>query len=162
MSVSGREGPGELRGKDLTPILANHAAPEREAPASRADIDLSPVSDHPSPAPTVRDAIHFTYDDHQAATASRRRPGQPNRIRGDPHRDARSTPSTSIPTGRAPTEYEMYDLERDPLEVDNRLEVRSGAARFPDADALRAELSERLATVMEECGTTPPVAPLPG
>ena len=50
-------------------------------PATRAEVDLAPVLDHAGPAPSVQDAIHFTYDDHQAATALQNAPGQPNRVR---------------------------------------------------------------------------------
>ena len=57
------------------------------------------VLDHPSPAPSVQDAIHFTYDDHQAATAMQDAPGQPNRIRAVRDARLRSTPSTSTPRG---------------------------------------------------------------
>ena len=32
-------------------------------------------------AESVQDAIHFTYDDHQAGTAMTEAPGQPNRVR---------------------------------------------------------------------------------
>ena len=100
--------------------------------------------------------MHFTYDDHQAATALTEAPGQPNRIR------AIRTPNAKYafyfdPEGRRPTEHELYDLERDPLEVENRLEVRSGRPRDPAAAALRRELAERLDLAMEECGTTPRV-----
>ena len=56
--------PDDLRGRDLTPILA-HASPAMERPASAS----------------VQDAVHFTYDDHQAGTATQDAPGQPNRVR---------------------------------------------------------------------------------
>jgi choline-sulfatase len=143
-----------LQGRDLTPLLAKAATAGRE-PLARSAIDFSPVTDHSDPASAVRDAVHFTYDDHQAATALTEAPGQPNRIR------AIRTPSAKYafyfdPEGQRPTEYELYDLERDPLEVQNLLEVRSGRPRDPAAAALNRELSEMLETAMDECGTASP------
>ena len=69
-----------LRGRDLSPVLARHADPGREALAA-APVDLSAIAEHPSPADSVQEAIHFTFDDHQAGTATREAPGQPNRVR---------------------------------------------------------------------------------
>jgi hypothetical protein len=134
-------------------VLAETAAPEREQ-LRLAPVDLSAVTDHDAPAASVRDGVHFTYDDHQAGTAMTEAPGQPNRIRA-----LRSATAKFAfyfdPAGRRPTEYELYDLERDPLEEHNLIEVRSGRPRDLAAAALHRDLAERLDTAMEECGTTP-------
>ena len=80
--------PDRLDGFDLGPLLKG----EREA---------------------VRDAVLFTYDDHQAGTAFQDVPGQPNRIRCV--RDQRWKYAVYLdPRGEAPPEYELYDLETDP------------------------------------------------
>jgi arylsulfatase A-like enzyme len=148
LSLAGRDVPVDLRGHDLTPVIAAAAAPERER-AARNGIDLSPVLDHRAPALSVRDSVQFTYDDHQAATANQNAPGQPNRIR------AIRTPTAKYafyfdPEGEAPTEYELYDLERDPLEVENLIGVRTGEPRDAATASLRSELAERLKLAMEE------------
>ena len=153
LGLSGREAPGDLRGRDLTPIMAEVGTPDGEL-AARAGVDLSPVLEHPAPSPSVQDAIHFTYDDHQAGTAMQEAPGQPNRIRAIRTRGAKYA-FYFDPTGRERTEYELYDLERDPLETENLLGVRSGAPRSPGARALHRELSERLELAMREAGTAP-------
>lgn len=150
------EAPRDLRGLDLTPVLAEAAVPERVA-LRLAPIELSPVTEHAAPAASVRDTVHFTYDDHQAGTAMTEAPGQPNRIRA-----IRSTTAKYAfyfdPAGRRSTEYELYDLERDPLEVENLMEVRSGRARDSAATAVHGELAERLEEAMEECGTAPVIS----
>ena len=153
LELGGVEAPRGLRGRDQTPVLAQAAAPDREL-LRLAGVDLSTVTEHASPAPSVRDSIHFTYDDHQAGTAMTEAPGQPNRIR------AIRTPTAKYafyfdPNGQKPTEYELYDLERDPLEVENLLAVRSGEPRDNAAATLRSELAERLEGAMDECGTYP-------
>ena len=110
--------------------------------------------EHPAPAPSVQDAIHFTYDDHQAATALQEAPGQPNRIRAMRTADAKYAIYFD-PEGKAPNEYELYDLERDPDEVDNLLGVRTAEPEGAAAEALRSRMAERLADSMVEHGTEP-------
>ncbi len=153
LTLGGRQAPASLRGRDLTPILASAASLDGASP-----VDLSPVADA-TPADAVQDAVHFTYDDHQAGTALQNAPGQPNRIRSVRTRRGKYAYYFD-PTGRRDPEYELYDLEDDPLEVHNLVAVRSGVPHSAGAAALRAELSERLELAMRECGTKPvPVAP---
>jgi len=151
LRLSGRDHPDDLRGHDLTPILAAAGAPPREL-LERASVDLSAVLDHPAPAPSVRDAVHFTYDDHQAATATQDAPGQPNRIR------AIRTPTAKYayyfdPRGHAANEYELYDLERDPLAVETcwrfaraspaRMSLARSATSWPSASRSSARSAGR-------------------
>ena len=157
MAMAGGEPPDDLRGRDLSPILAQAASPERERAAS-APVDFGPVLEHPQPAPTVQDSIHFTYDDHQAGTAMQEAPGQPNRVR------AIRTATHKYgwyydPTGPAASEHEMYDLERDPIEAENLVAVESGKARVAADRQVREELGERLADAMRDARTDPGVRP---
>jgi arylsulfatase A-like enzyme len=133
LRLAGREPPSDLRGHDLSPILA-------------------------SPESVVQDAVHYTFDDHQAATATQDAPGQPNRIRAV-RTDAAKYAVYYDPSGHARPEYELYDLERDPFEVDNLVNPRSGVARSQWARSLQAELADRLERTMAECRTAPVPTP---
>ena len=124
----------DVRGRDLTPLLARHAEPRNRCLASV------------EPADSVRDAVHFTYDDHQAGTAFKNVSGQPNRIRAVRDRHMKYAVYFD-PKGEAAPEYELYDLERDPLEIDNLADTAPGR---------RAEMAEQLAAVAAECGTDLP------
>jgi hypothetical protein len=147
---------GGFRGRDLSSILAERATPAWDR-LHAAGIDLDPLVHHPAPAPSVQEEIHFTYDDHQAATALQNVPGQPNRIRAvrtEWHKFA----IYFDPDGKAPTEYEMYDLERDPDERRNLVDRISGDSLAGTDRRLRLELGERLESLMAVNATNPPGA----
>ncbi len=149
---TGEADPG-LRGRSLAPVIAANAAPERER-VERSPVDLGSVLDHEDPAATVQDAVHFTYDDHQAATALTEAPGQPNRVRAI--RTATHKYAYYFdPEGQRPAEYEMYDLERDPCESHNLLHVNWGTTRDAADRGVHAQLKEHLAAAMEGAKTTP-------
>jgi choline-sulfatase len=140
-----------LKGRDLSPLLARHATPERAA-LKKAPVDFGAVTGHEAPADSVQDAIHFTYDDHQAGTATMEAPGQPNRVRAV--RTATHKYAVYLdPGGERPAEHEMYDLDRDPDEVANLTGLRDGAARVRGDAAPLAELKERLDLELERCET---------
>ena len=145
--------PDGLQGRDLSPVLAHLAVADR-ARVGETDVDFDTVTGHPTPAPSVQEAIHFTYDDHQAATALQDVPGQPNRVRAV--RTARHKFALYFdPSGRAAPEYELYDLERDPNEAHNLVDRRSGESLSASYREARAELGERLDALMETNGTAP-------
>lgn len=144
----------EARGRDLSPVLAAAATPEPER-LRLAGVDLSAITEHPAPAESVQDEIHFTYDDHQAATALQDVPGQPNRIRAIRTAEAKLA-FYFDPAGSASSEYEMYDLGRDPLESRNLVDRADGEPRSATERALRSELGERLRGLMAANGTAPP------
>ena len=154
LSLANAEGDNGLRGRDLTPILSAHGSVDRES-LRRCSVDLSAVSEHTRPEQSVQDGIHFTYDDHQAATALQDVPGQPNRIRCV--RDRRMKYAFYFdPAGRAATEHEMYDLEDDPNEQVNLVDRSTGEATNPRHQDARRRLGEHLDELMEGCGTGPP------
>lgn len=150
-SIAGAAAPDGIQGHDLTPIVADRAAPERER-IGRTPVDLSPVADHPAPAPSVQELIHFTYDDHQAGTAAPEAPGQPNRVRSVFDEHVKYAVYLD-PAGKAAPEYELYDLANDPDEADNLLDVHTGAPRTETARRLRADAAERLDVMTSKLGT---------
>ncbi len=106
----------------------------------------------------VREAVLFTYDDHQAGTALQDGPGQPNRIRAV--REERYKYAVYLdPAGRAAPEYEMYDLEADPLELRNLLDRCSGVPHNRADEAQRTRLAGRLADLCRDSGTLTPTLP---
>ncbi|MEA2479488.1 MAG: choline-sulfatase [Thermoleophilaceae bacterium] len=146
-----------LDGVDLSPVLARHARPQREA-LGRLPVAVPALTAPAAPSDAVRDDVLFTYDDHQAGTAFQEAPGQPNRIRCV--RDPRHKYAVYIdPTGRAGPEYELYDLEADPNEASNLVDKRTGVGRTPGAEGARRRLHERLAANLAATGTAAP--PLP-
>ncbi len=153
----GRTADNAVRGRDLSSILAERGTVEGDR-VKAAGIDLDRLVHHSAPTQSVQEEIHFTYDDHQAATALQNVPGQPNRIRAV--RTARHKFAIYFdPDGKAPTEYEMYDLERDPEERHNLVDRISGEPLTGSDRRVRQELGERLESVMEVNGTQPPDSP---
>jgi arylsulfatase A-like enzyme len=152
--VAGAQLDDEARGRDLSPVLARKAAPDGER-LRRAGVDLGALSDHPAPAESVQDEIHFTFDDHQAATALQDVAGQPNRVRAIRTADAKFGLYFD-PSGEADSEYEMYDLARDPDERRNLVARGTGEPLDAADSARRSELGERLSGLMNANDTAPP------
>ena len=128
---------------DIVPTLAGLAGtPEPERFAFRGR-DLSPVLADPSAS--VQDVLHFTYEDDVF-------PVKPaDCIRAITERDWKYAVYYDPYTGQ-PTEYEMYDLARDPLEMTN---LAHAVHATPESDVERARLHQRLTDVMRQHGTTP-------
>ena len=106
----------------------------------------------------VREAVLFTYDDHQAGTALGEAPGQPNRIRCV--RDQHWKYAVYLdPAGRAGPEYELYDLAADPDEALNLVDKCTGRGKTRRAERERARLHGLLADACTASGTVTP--PLP-
>ena len=140
---------------DIVPTMLGLAG-EQEIPAHLDGCDLGGLLRGEGEG--VRDAVLFTYDDHQAATALQNGAGQPNRIRCV--RDARWKYAVYLdPAGRARPEYEMYDLLQDPDEARNLLDRASGRAIDAVHEAERRRLSLRLAELCADVGSLSPALP---
>jgi choline-sulfatase len=128
---------------DVVPTLAAVAGtpePERYGFMGR---DLSPILSNPKAS--VQDVLHFTYEDDVFPVK------EADCIRAIVETDWKYAVYYDPFTG-APTEYEMYDLKRDPLEMTNLAHAQNST---PAADVERVRLHTRLIDVMKEKGTTP-------
>jgi choline-sulfatase len=142
---------------DLVPTLLGLTGAPGD-PARFDGFDLGPILAGTSDS--VRDAVLFTYDDHQAGTAFQDVSGQPNRLRCV--RDARWKYAVYLdPAGATAPEYELYDLESDPNEATNLVDKHTGRARTGVAEGERRRLHERLQRACAESGTLTPPLPAP-
>ena len=145
LTLAGADGGKLLDGHDLAPVLARHADVAHDA-VERASADLTPLLDHERPAPSVRDAVEFTYDDDAAGTFLKDTVPPPNHIRCVRERRLKYAVYVD-PQGAAEPQHELYDLERDPLEVQNLVNRDSGEATDPAYSAELDRLAERVGAV---------------
>jgi choline-sulfatase len=143
--AGGTNGARRLDGEDLLPVLALHAAPEREA-ISLVPVDLQPVLRDTRTAASVRDAISFTYDDDAAGTFLKDTVPPPNHIRCVRERRLKYAVYVD-PSGRAEPHYELYDLERDPVETENLVDRDTGQVHDATYASALDRLRERVAAV---------------
>ena len=128
---------------DVLPTLAALAdVPEPEQYGFKGR-DLSPILE--APTASVQDVLHFTYEDDVFPVKGA------DCIRAIVERDWKYAVYYDPFTG-APTEYEMYDLAHDPLEMTN---LAHASHSTPASQVERARLHQRLTDVMAVHGTTP-------
>ncbi|WP_069145840.1 sulfatase-like hydrolase/transferase [Rhodococcus erythropolis] len=141
---------------DVMPTLATLAqAPARES-WNFSGTDLTPViidaAAYPhGPSAQVQDTILFTYDDQNCATPDGQNiVTQPNHIRCI--RESRWKYTMYFdPAGVAAPQYELYDLQADPLELNNLANPLNIGSYRPD---LAAQMNAKLFAVMETKGVS--------
>ena len=128
---------------DVLPTLATiGGVPEPEHYGFKGH-DLTPVLSNPKAS--AQDVLHFTYEDDVFPVKGA------DCIRAITDDEWKYAVYYDPFTG-SPTEYEMYDLKRDPLELTNLAHARH---RTPASDRERARLHLRLSEVMRVNGTLP-------
>jgi len=128
---------------DIVPTLAAAAGTPEPSRYGFKGVDLTPILANPSAH--VQDVLHFTYEDDQFSVKGA------SCIRAITERHWKYAVYYD-PYGDAPTEYEMYDLARDPLEMTN---LAHASHSTPASEAERTRLHQRLTRVMDANGTTP-------
>jgi len=129
---------------DFLPTLASLAKAPKSARADWQGVDYSQLVLDPSPRRSVQDYVVFTYDDYQSGQKSRPYPKPPNHIVSI--REGRWKLAKYYDVkGRAPTQWEMYDLKTDPLERKNL--AYEGYERTEKQDEEFKRLKAKLAAV---------------
>jgi arylsulfatase A-like enzyme len=139
----GRSCPHPASLVDLIPTLASLLGVE--PPPGLRGTDLAPLVRDPAAEP-VQEEVLFTFDDMHAGTGLVREvlPGAPGRIRCIRERRFKYARYFDA-EGRYPTEYEMYDLDDDPHELENL--AHPGHPRYAEPDVSRER--DRLAAKLE-------------
>ena len=128
---------------DFLPTIASLFAAPQSARSAWAGRDYSRLVRRSSAAP-VQDYIVFTYDDFQAGQADGPYVPPPQHISS--LRETRwKIARYHDPDGKVRPEWEMYDLQSDPLETTNL--AQPGYRRTPAENAQYARLRRKLAEV---------------
>ena len=140
---------------DLVPTLATVFGAPSSARANWNGVDYSKLLVNPK-AKSVQDYVMFTYDDYQSGQASKFHPYGANHISSI--REARYKLARYYdPLGVAKTEYEMYDLQRDPNEKRNLAApgIRRGRLEQREFSRLKKKLARVEATRLGPIPGTP-------
>jgi choline-sulfatase len=129
---------------DFLPTLASLAAAPKSARADWQGVDYSKLVLQPSPRRSTQNYIVFTYDDFQSGQAKPPYPKPPNHIVSIREGRWKLAKYHDVEHKKRP-QWEMYDLENDPLEKRNI--AFSGHKRTPVQDREFKRLKRKLARV---------------
>lgn len=103
---------------DFLPTLASLAAAPQSARSEWEGVDYSKLVLHPSSNRSTQNYVVFTYDDYQSGQSKPPYPKAPNHIVAIRERRWKLAKYYDV-NGEKPPQWEMYDLEHDPLEKRN-------------------------------------------
>ncbi len=103
---------------------------------------------HDSTANSVQSYIAFTYDDYQSGQASNIFPQPPNHVVGT-LQSRWKLAEYYDPTGKVPSQFEMYDLVTDPLETSNLANNLTDPATASQFSSLRTQLNQIKSTRLQ-------------
>jgi choline-sulfatase len=129
---------------DFLPTLASLAAAPKSARANWQGVDYSKLVLQPSAHKSTQDYVVFTYDDYQSGQSHGPYPKPPNHIVSIREGRWKLAKYYDI-KNRKPPQWEMYDLETDPLEKANL--AYSGHERTPKQEEEFKRLKAKLARV---------------
>ena len=151
-TIAGADSPAPFRGRDLSPILADSACP---SVVVRESSRLDPVLRHPKPAPSVQDAdpLHLRRSPGSDRAPGRARSAEPDSRCADRKRKVRDlfrSQGKGAERVRAVRPRARSRRGNQP--------GRSNERRAPGrgSSAARAELGDRLETLMSANGTASP------
>ncbi|MBJ7459854.1 MAG: sulfatase-like hydrolase/transferase [Thermoleophilaceae bacterium] len=133
---------------DIIPTVASILGVEPLADVE--GVDLSPMIQDPEAAAVQQD-VYFTFDDLHASVGMVEEllPGVPGNIRCVREPRYKFARYCNLP-GSAPDEFEMYDLESDPDELENLAHESHPRYADPGVAAERERLAARLAQLEEQ------------
>jgi len=133
---------------DLLPTLANLVNAPKSARANWEGVDYSKLVLRPTPQRSTQDYVVFTYDDFQSGQPNPPYPKPPNHIVSIRERRWKLAKYYDVNRNkkrRKRPQWEMYDLERDPLERKNL--AHPGYKRTPLEERQYRRLRRKLARV---------------
>jgi len=135
---------------DLVPTLANLVGAPKSARANWEGVDYSKHVLRPARSRSGQDYVVFTYDDYQSGQKHGPYPKPPNHvvsIREERWKLAKYFDTNPNKKERRRSQWEMYDLKRDPLERRNL--ARRGHKRTPLEERNYRRLRRKLARVQK-------------
>ena len=132
---------------DFLPTLASLVGAPADALDSWEGVDYSHLILGRSPQKPAPDYTVFTYDDFQSGQARGPYPQPPNHIVSIREQRYKLARYYDV-DGNVPDQWEMYDLETDPLEVMNL--AFEGYTRTPEQEGHDQRLRRKLARVEQE------------
>jgi arylsulfatase A-like enzyme len=132
---------------DLVPTLASLVKAPKSARAKWQGVDYSKVVLNPKSAGDPQDYVVFTYDDTMSGQKKGPYPKPPNHIVSIREKRWKLAKYYDA-AGKAPTQWEMYDLKTDPLEETNL--AFKGYERTPFQEKQFQRLKKKLAAVEKQ------------